>query len=189
MDRKNFLKSFPLLGAAGGLTLLGCSTGVSANEEDLSGDLLIISNAAEREAIAVNTYTSCAPIIESSTIKETALLYQSHHNEHFELFNEFILEFGGTPVELEAEGADSRVGRISNQADVISLAMTLEFEAAQAYFLDAVQNLRNARTREVMGSIYPVELVHYVTLKSAIGEDPNISAATFSEIAQNFEPF
>ena len=66
--------------------------------------------------------------------------------------------------------------------------MTLEMEAAQAYLQDALVNLTSANAKSLMGSIYPVELSHFVTLNTALGAVPNITGATFTEIFNQFDP-
>ncbi len=191
MNRRNFLKKLPALGAAGGLAIAGCSTGTGNDIEDLSGDLAIVTQAAEREAVAIQTYTAAAEsgIITTQAVLDTAVYYRSHHMEHLALFNELVLDLGGNEVSLDSASADDRVGNVSSEEDAVLLAMSLELDAAQAYLEDAVTNLRGNQAKLVMGGIYPVELAHFVTLKAALGQNPNITGATFVEISSEFTRF
>lgn len=191
MDRKKFLKNLPVLGAACGLSISGCSTGTGTDSNDLTGDLAIVTQAAEREAVAVQTYTAAAEsgIITTQTVLDTAVYYRSHHMEHLALFNELVRDLGGNEVNLENASADGRVGNVTSEEDAILLAMSLELDAAQAYLHDAVTNLRGNQAKLVMGGIYPVELAHFVTLKTALGQNPNITGATFVEISSEFTRF
>lgn len=186
MNRKSFLKSVPVIGATGGFVLTGCSTGTGNEVEDLSGDLAILTQAAEREAIAVQTYTATASLIQTQAVIDTAAYYRSHHQEHLTLFNELIVELNGDAVLLEQASADPRASETNDEESAVRLAMTLELEAAQAYLDDAVINLTGNRARLLMGRIYPVELSHFVTLNTALGVSPNITGATFSEIFSEF---
>lgn len=184
MDRKKFLKTIPLLGAAGTLTLAGCSTGTGAGEIDLSGDAQILTEAAEREAVAIQTYNAAAQsgLITDDAVLESAVNYRNHHLEHLDIFNELIEETGNQTVVLENFGPDSRVSGVNDQESVILLAMTLEMEAAQAYFEQAISTLQGQNARQRMGEIFPIEVAHYTSLKAALGRNPAINAATFIEL-------
>lgn len=187
MNRKSFLKKVPVIGVTGGFALAGCSTGTGADQADLTGDLAILTQAAEREAIAIQTYTVTAGLIETQSVLDTAAYYKSHHQEHLELFNELIVDLNGEPILLEQASPDSRVNQASDEESSIKLAMTLELEAAQAYLQDTITNLTSNNAKNLMGSIYAIELSHFVTLNNALGASPNITGATFDEIFTEFE--
>ncbi len=187
MNRKSFLKTVPIIGATGGLALVGCSTTTGAGEADLTGDLAIITQAAQREAVAIQTYTTVASVLQTQAVLDTAVYYRSHHQEHLDLFNDLIAELRGDVVLLVQANPDSRVGQIKDEESAVRLAMTLELEAAQAYLQDAIINLTSNNAKLLMGSIYPVELTHFVTLNAALGASPNISGATFAEIFSEFD--
>lgn len=184
MDRKKFLKSVPVLGAAGGLMLTGCSTGTGNDEIDLSGDAAILTEAAEREAVAIQTYNAAAAsgLITSDAVLDTAVLYRDHHTEHLQTFNELIQEAGGNEVILSNFEADERIGGVSNQEEAVLLAMTLEMEAARAYFEQSVATLQGQNARNQMGAIFPVEVAHYTSLKAALGRNPAVNAASFLDL-------
>ena len=185
MNRKTFLKSIPALGIAGGLSLTACSTGTEVDSgSDLSGDNAIITGAAEREAIAIKTYVAATEsgIITSQQVLDTALIYKQHHYEHLGLFNGLLEEVGANIVNLDDFSPDSRISGVSSQEQAVVLAMTVEMEAAQSYFSNAVLQLQGPVAREVMGSIYPIELAHFITLKAALGRNPAVNASTFGDI-------
>jgi rubrerythrin len=189
MDRKKFLKTIPLIGI-GGAGLIGCSTGSGVGSEgsgDLSGDNLILTQAAEREAIAIQTYNAAAQsgIITDQGVLDTAVAYRDHHVEHLELFNDLLLAGDGEQVVLSEFGADSRINNVTDQEEAVVLAMTLEMEAANSYFTSSIRDLQGPTAREIMGSIFPIEVSHFVTLKAALGRNPAINAAVFSDLSFN----
>ena len=145
-------------------------------------------DAAQREAIAVQTYTAATVLLTTQQVIDTAVYYRSHHQEHLDLFNELIDQLDGNPILLDSVSADSRISIANDEESAIKLAMTLEIEAAQAYLQDALVNLTSANAKSLMGSIYPVELSHFVTLNTALGASPNITGATFTEIFNDFDP-
>ena len=98
-----------------------------------------------------------------------------------------IAELRGEVILLVQANPDSRVDQITDEESAVRLAMTLELEAAQAYLQDAIINLTSNNAKLLMGSIYPVELTHFVTLNAALGASPNISGATFAEIFSEFD--
>lgn len=190
MERKTFLKTIPLLGIGGGVSLISCSTGGGVGSDDtgdLTGDNLILNQAAEREAIAIQTYNATAQsgVITNQSILNTAIAYRDHHLEHLELFNNLLLAGDGEEVSLDNFGADQRVNDVSNQEEAVLLAMILEMEAANSYFTSSVRDLQGPSARNTMGSIFPIEVAHYVSLKAAIGRNPAINSAIFTELDPN----
>ena len=186
MNRKSFLKKVPIIGTTTGLALVGCNTSTGVDATDLSGNLAILTQAAEREAIAIQSYSACIVYFESQSVIDTAVYFQSHHQEHLDLFNELITGLNGDPIALEQFSFDSRLSQVNDQESIVKLAMTLELDAAQSYFEDAITNLSSNNAKLIMGSIYPVELSHFVTLNASLGTSPTISASTLSEIFSNF---
>jgi hypothetical protein len=194
MDRKKFLKTIPIIGVAGGLTLSGCSTGTGNDDINLSADAEILTEAAEREAVAIQSYNAAAEsgLLTTQAVLDTAVLYRVHHTEHLEIFNELILEAEGQRVELSNFGPDPLVNNLnenSSEADVIRLAMTLELQAARAYFAQSTIELQSPNSRQRMGEIFPVEVAHFVTLNAALGANPNVAGASLSDLVAAFTPF
>jgi hypothetical protein len=179
MERKKFLKSLPVLGLGGGMLLAGCnttsSTDIGSGENELEGDAQLVFQAAERDAIAVQTYNFAAGSgLLSQAVLDTATVYVGHHMGHLDAFNSYLSESGEQTVNLDDYSYDERVeanGGPKSEADIIRLAMTLEFEAAEAYFSQMVSQLEQQNTRKLFGNVYPIELAHFVTLKSALNPD------------------
>ncbi len=180
MERKNFLKSLPLIGL-GGMLLAGCNTTSSADfgseETDLEGDARFVQQAAERDAIVIQTYQRAAEsgILETQTLIDTATVYMGHHVGHLDKLNSLLSEFGAELVALDDFQADEGVSFLETEAEFIELAMTLEFEAAQAYFSQMVNELEQLETRKLFGNIYPIKLAHFVTLKKALNRSPAVN--------------
>lgn len=187
MERRTFLKSIPLLGIGGGVSLMACSTGggVGATDNaDLMGDNLILTQAAEREAVAIQTYNAAAEsgLITNQGVLNTAVAYRDHHLEHLDLFNELLIAGDSVEVVLSEFGADSRINGVSDQEQAVVLAMTLEMEAANSYFTSSIRDLQGPTAKEIMGSVFPIEVSHFVSLKAALGRAPAINSAVFSEL-------
>lgn len=191
MERRTFLKSIPLLGVGGSISLMACSTGGGVGSQvdgDLSGDNLILTQAAEREATAIQTYNAAAGsgLITNQSVLNTAVAYKDHHLEHLDLFNELLVAGDGAEVNLEDFSFDERLTdperNIDNQEKVILFAMLLEMEAANSYFTSSIRDLQGPNARQTMGSIFPIEVSHFVTLKAVLGRNPAINSAVFSEL-------
>ncbi len=189
MDRKKFLKTVPLIGIGSYAAFSGCSTGgtVDSGEgTDLTGDNLILTQAAEREAIAIRTYTAAAEsgLITNQDILDAAISYRDHHGAHLALFNNLLVEGEASTINVDDFAADQRINNVSDQEEAILLAMTLEMEAANFYFTSSVRDLQSPIARETVGSILPIEVSHFVFLKAAIGRNPAINSAIFTELSQ-----
>ncbi|MEQ9308990.1 MAG: ferritin-like domain-containing protein [Balneolaceae bacterium] len=197
MDRKKFLKKAPLLGLGTGLVLTGCSTGTGNDYLGGSDDLSILIEAAQVEAQAIQTYTAAAGLLTTESYIDIANLYKSHHEDHLSIFNMLIQSLDGIPVNLSDAGPDARTGNLGDnptEADIIHLAMTLELEAADAYFQQSITQLQGVNAKLRMGEIFPVEVVHFVTLKAALDSalgisTPNLAGASFADIKADFTPF
>ncbi len=187
MNRKSFLRSLPILGITSGVTLIGCSTGAgvgSNSETELTGDNLVLNQAAEREAIAIQTYNAAADsgIITDQTLLNRAGDYKNHHIEHLELFNDLLIQADGDSVSVNDFGPDQRINDVSSEEEAILLAMQLEMEAANSYFTSSIRDLQGPNAKLVMGSIFPIEVAHFVSLKEALGRNPAVNSAVFTSL-------
>ena len=186
MERKNFLKTLSLAGISGAAFLTACnttSTGSSGGNPALEGDAGLIQQAAEREAVAIQTYTGAIDSgLLSQGVEEVANLYRSHHEAHLVEFNDALISLEGDPILLNNFSADQRISNVTNELEAVELAMTLEREAAQAYVTSLVNDLRNPDPRRIFGDIFPIEVSHFVTLKAALDRSPAINSGFFSEL-------
>lgn len=184
MDRKSFLKKTPLLGATAALALAGCNTGTGSVDIDLTGDAEILTLAAIREDQAINTYQAVidSDKFSSQAILETLGLFKDHHSEHLTIFNALLLDLEQNEINSGSQGLSEGFNQNDNEEETLIYTMNLELGAAQAYFIDAFQQLQGLNAKLKMGEIYPIELAHFLSLKEALGRSPIINAATFSEI-------
>lgn len=183
MQRKDFLKGISAAGITGGLFLSGCSTGADPgySENNIDGDSQLIQSAAEREAVAIQTYTAAANagVIEDRAVLDTAVLFKSHHEQHLDAFNNLLTGLGGSMVYLNDFQADQRISDVGVQSEAIELAMKLEWEAAYAYFTQLISQLQTLNPRALFANIFPVEASHFVALKDALGITPAINSGLF----------
>ena len=186
MERKDFLKTLSLAGISGTAFLAACnttSTGTGGGNPALEGDAGLVQQAAEREAVAIQTYTEAIESgLLSQGVEDVASLYRSHHESHLIAFNDVLTGLDGEPILLNNFSADQRISNVTNELEAVELAMTLEREAAEAYFTELVNDLQNPNPRQVFGDIFPIEVSHFVTLKAALNRQPSINSGFFSEL-------
>lgn len=187
MDRKTFLKKTPILGLTATIALTSCSTGATSTDIDLTGDAEILTLAAIREDQAINTYQAIidSERFTSQTIIDTLELFKSHHTEHLAIFNSLLEELEVGSIVPGSEGEAEGFSLSISDTEILTFAMNLELNAAQAYFTDAFQQLQGLNAKQTMGEIYPVELAHFLSLKETLEITPVINAAVFTEINAN----
>ncbi len=181
MERKEFLGNASLAGLTGGLMLSSCNTSPSGTTTEYSPDNSLIRQAAEREAVAIQTYNGAesADVLQDQPVIDTVLQFRDHHRQHLDEFNTFIEAYGGTTVSIDEFSADSRIDDVTNQEDALHLAMTLEWEAAASYFSQISSELQERSSRELFSNIFPVEVSHYIAYKQILGVSPSINSGLF----------
>ena len=179
-QRQSLLTSFAgatLLGAAGGIALVGALA--SAASATSSTDVQLLQTAASIENLAVATYKTALtlPYIGGSSANAVVTKFcrvtLSQHREHADAFNA-ALKALNAPVQLKPDPAfvpvvDKAVKSLSGVSAakgtvaVVGLAIELENIAAATYVRDTV--LTNSRTnRALFASIMGVEAQHVAVL-------------------------
>ncbi|MCB0284296.1 MAG: ferritin-like domain-containing protein [Calditrichaeota bacterium] len=188
MKRRDFINTISFAGISSGLILSSCeTTNDSTSEENLENDLQIVTDGAIFEASGVATYAAAANsgLLVDQAVIDTAVLFMNQHQQHLDELNA-LLQFNNLPT-FSADSADPVAGteNVTNQQDIILLAMEVEFEAANFYFRGLTQTLSNSIIRKTFANILPVEMAHAVTYKNVLGQSPAINSGLFEEFSIN----
>ena len=171
------LRSAPLLGAAGGLALLGALASPAAASS--SKDVQILQTAASIENLAVATYKAALnlPYIGGSSangvITAFAKTTMGQHAQHADAFNAAVRRLKGrvqtkpdpafVPVVNKAVASLSGMSDAAATLAVVGLALELENIAAETYVKNT--SLVNATSnRGLFASIMGVEAQHVSVL-------------------------
>lgn len=185
MDRREFLKNAGLITAGVPLILTGCDIADtdSATGAIKGNDIAVLQKVVKMEGIAVASYNAAAALISTPAYLSIAQAFRDSHVTHANSVNAVLKSIGGSAVEYANESADPRVGSVTDELSVLNLAATLEFEAGDAYFKHMFESiLSTTEARKALADIYPVEVQHYLTFRSALGDADATRYALFSAI-------
>jgi hypothetical protein len=113
------------------------STTTSASGE--SNDVVILRTATSIEALAVAAYQTAVDsgLVTTMAIADAAVLFQSQHREHLELFAGATEQAGGEPFTdpnpAILEQLQPTIDALSDELGVVQLAYNLEVAAAETY--------------------------------------------------------
>ncbi len=182
MKRRDFLKFLPA--AAAPIALAACNTPVAptANPQTTS-DVALISEAAVMEARSIKSYDAALDsFIRSEAAIQIARLYRAHHLGHLNELNALLAQFSQPRVSLETATPFPQVGRVTDEASAVRLALELEYEAAAAYNNWVNNPPTTPEVRRFIANTYPIELAHYIELRSVLGLTPPIASGAFESL-------
>jgi rubrerythrin len=189
MDRRHFFKYIGMGGVAtltaGGIWSCDNSTDPNNTDQSLEDSIAAAREGAEFEAMAIQTYLAAAGsgLITDQNVLDLAIQYNGHHETHLEEFNKVLVALGQTEVDLANAQPDPGVGSVTNQTEVLTLAMTVEFAAAGFYFSGIVNRPLNSQVRKVFANILPIEVAHTMVYKEALGRLPSINGGIFEQLS------
>ena len=103
-------------------------------------DIALARTAASIEKLAIDTYQSAldSGLLTTPAIVDTAKLFQSHHQAHFDGVNKVVKAVGGTPVSEANEAifkalVEPPLQAATSEAALVKIALELELAAAQTY--------------------------------------------------------
>ena len=187
MKRLDFIKT---VGAGGMLVTASslfnaCETSTeSSGEGDLDAAIQIVTDGANFEAMGIQTYAAAAGsgLLIDQAVIDTALLYKSHHEGHLAELNNLLINFDRPTIDVSSASPAPGTSSVTNQTDIIVLALDVEFQAATFYFSGIVNEVKNTDVRKVFANIMPVEVAHMVTYKTVLGRNPAIDADIFENL-------
>jgi rubrerythrin len=98
-------------------------------------------------------------------------------------YNEALLDKDWAPVS-SAEDPDARISSVVTELDALKLALQLEYEAATFYYQKITQDITTQKVRMLFANIFPMEMGHVVTFKSALGlNNPNGVTGLFEDFS------
>jgi hypothetical protein len=187
MNRMDFIKTIGTGGIVVAASSLfnACETATeSSSEDDLDAAIQIVTDGANFEAMGIQTYAAAANsgLLVDQTVIDTALLYKSHHEGHLAELNNLLTNFDQPTIEATSASPAPGTSSVTNQTDIILLALDVEFQAATFYFSGIVNEVKNTDVRKVFANIMPVEVAHMVTYKTVLGRNPAIDADLFENL-------
>lgn len=163
------------LTGAGLVALIGAGAGSAALriDADPEQDVALLNAAIrlENEGIAAYTIAAGSGLL-TPEVTEIGILFRGHHRQHREELARAVEMLGGQPVEplADADYAESLgVAALSDQADVLRLALRLERGAANAY-LGLIPSLSTAEQHQLAARMAGDEAFHAAILGHALGE-------------------
>ncbi|MCA0445190.1 MAG: ferritin-like domain-containing protein [Bacteroidetes bacterium] len=186
MDRRHFLKSAGLASVGLPVLLSGCDITDSKTETEgpkEGDDIAVLQKVVKMEGVAVATYNAAAALITTPAYQSVAESFRDSHKSHAVYINNILFSIGGAQIDFLSEVPDIRASSVTDELSVLNLAARLEFEASEAYFKHMFESvIFSKQAREALANIYPVEVQHYLTFRSALGDPDAIKYALFSTI-------
>jgi rubrerythrin len=156
-------------------------------------DLVFLRTAASLELTAGTFYRQVLDIEDrelGADLREVAVLFEAHHQQHADLLDRLIGDAGGEAVEepnelYSAELVDVPLAEATTDEAVLEAALALEETAAGAY-VDASGSLSRPDLREKALSIGGADARH-VTYLGIVLDDPDLVPEAFA-VAVPLEP-
>jgi Ferritin-like domain len=174
---KSSFSGATLLGAAGGVALVGVLASAAAASS--STDIQILQTAASIENLAVATYKTALtlPYIGGSeangVVTKFAQVTMSQHQQHAQAFNAAAKSLGGkaqnkpdpafVPVVNKAVASLSGASASAGALGVVGLALELENIAAETYIHDTTL-AKSSTNKALFASIMGIEAQHVAVL-------------------------
>jgi hypothetical protein len=146
--------------------------GITGKTHDISQDVEVIQSAlaGEHAGIAAYRIAGGSGLLVPDTLK-VALLFKSHHEGHRDALAKLISDIGATPVAPKSDDdyvSELKLGALKSQADILSLATTLERGAASGY-ISQISSIRDSGLSQLFAQISADEMIHWTTLNGMIG--------------------
>ena len=133
-------------------------------------DLTLAKTAASLEVLAVQTYQTAisSGLVTTAAIGDAAKLFMGHHQLHLDALNALIVQNGAAQIAapnaaVKAAVIDPAVKAAKTEADIVTIAFTLEDAAAQTYVFATTQ-LSTPQLRSTLMTIAGVEARHRAIL-------------------------
>jgi rubrerythrin len=145
---------------------------ITAKPGDISRDIDIIQGALAGEHAGIAAYRIAGGSgLLSADVLNVALLFKGHHEGHRDALARLIRDIGATPVEPKSDedyASELKLGTLESQADILSLATSLERGAASGY-ISQISSIEDAGLSQLFAQISADEMIHWTTLNGAIG--------------------
>lgn len=183
-DRRRILKTTSAVLTGAGLTAM---LGTSAVAQTQGGDnpaqdaqLLNAAIALEHEGIGAYQIGAESGLLQPAVLK-LAVTFQGHHKQHRDELIAAVRQLGGTPPETKSLADYAEVlkaAQLSDQKDVLKLALGLERGAANAY-LGLIPSLNANEFHLLAARMAGDEAFHAAILGNALGEAVPAKALIF----------
>ena len=173
-SRRSFLRgtSVAMLSTGAVLLLAGKNAGAAGSKDGSANDASILNVALGLEHQGINAYTLGAKSgLLQKPVLDIALKFQDDHKIHRDLLIGAIVKLGGKPVEeksLDTYAKGLNADQLKSQADVLTLALSLELGATNAY-LGVIPNFKDYGFAKVAARLAADEVAHWAVLNNALG--------------------
>ena len=146
--------------------------GITEKIHDISQDIEVIQSAlaGEHAGIAAYRIAGDSGLLVPDILK-VALLFKSHHEGHRDALAKLISDVRATPVAPKSDDdyvSELKLGALKSQADILSLATTLERGAASGY-ISQISSIRDSGLSQLFAQISADEMINWTTLNGVIG--------------------
>jgi hypothetical protein len=171
-----------VLSAAGITALVGAGVAGPAAAQPAPGQDVQLLNAAialEHEGIAAYTIAAGSGLLKPEVVK-IGVAFRGHHQRHRDELVKAVQTLGGKPAAAKSDAEYAKqlnVSKLSNQADVLRLALGLERGAANAY-LGLIPSL-GVNFHQIAARMAGDEAFHAAILGHALGEPIPVQGLIF----------
>lgn len=171
-----------VLSAAGITALVGAGVAGPAVAQPAPGQDVQLLNAAialEHEGIAAYTIAAGSGLLKPEAVK-IGVAFRGHHQRHRDELVKAVQTLGGKPAAAKSDAEYAKqlnVSKLSNQADVLRLALGLERGAANAY-LGLIPSL-GVNFHQIAARMAGDEAFHAAILGHALGEPIPVQGLIF----------
>jgi hypothetical protein len=166
-------------------------TGTTAPAADAT-DVLILKTASSLERLAIAVYQkaidNASALGIGSGVAAAAMLFQSQHTDHANVFEKATKDAGATPFTQPNPAVRAQIqptiDALKTETDVVNLAYMLEVAAAETY-QSTVGVFKNAAYNPVAISVGGVEARHVAVLGHVL--DPTFDKSFIGGLAVGFQ--
>lgn len=182
-DRRSALKTAGAVTLSGvAIALLGGCETLARDEKEKPDDVATLNYALGLEHEAIGIYTLAAGTgFLSRPVLRKALEFQGHHKGHRDALVATITKLGGRPVAPKTlDDYKQKIAGfpLTNQTDVLRLALRLEKIAADEY-LKAIPKFGDSALGGVAGRIAADEVLHWTVYAQALAQPLPKAALSF----------
>ncbi|MBW3555732.1 MAG: ferritin-like domain-containing protein [Actinobacteria bacterium] len=148
---------------------------------EAQGDIQILRTASSLEVLAVDVYEKAiqSGLVLTPAVGDAAMLFQSQHREHAELFQGATKKLGGKPMTdpnpVVAQSLEGPIAALKDETSVIQLALMLE-QAAAATYQSSVGQFKDVKLNQAVMSVGGVEARHAAILAGVL-KQPQVPKA------------
>ncbi len=158
-------------------TTMTTDTMTSTTVATSAGDITLLRTASSIENLAVAAYQLAidSGLVKTAAVADAAKLFQSHHQQHSQLFQSATKNMGGNPFTDPNPAVMAQlkptIDALKDEQGVLMLALTLE-RAAAATYQAGVGTVKDLTLNTALMSVGGVEARHAAVLAAVLAQGP-----------------